>query len=300
MWGWEAPVIAIGVAIVVFLQWRESNFARRIATGDFEGSSLGQVVPVLWNEYGAGRVRPDFLARLPTAGKLGPNAVQQVVCLDIAAGRYVEALRWQTQPRRHVAENERLLLLNLAEARACLGQLDEALSMTEFAEKVQTDFLRAGLASHRAWVLSELGRPAEAREQLERTKRQRGLLGPFEAEWHFSAFAVAFAERNWVVAEAALDDAERVAVRGTTKRNLHFLRGRLAFARGELERALGHFEEGGRHVYRCQGGPALLDWGRALQQLGRIDEARTIWERCRAEDPQSPAALEAARLLTGS
>ena len=120
----------------------------------------------------------------------------------------------------------------------------------------------------------------------------------YEAELSLAAFAVEFAARDWSAAGSALDAAEAVAVRESSRRNVHFLRGRLAFARGDFADAVTHFERGAASPYRCQGGPSLLDWGDALVKLGRPDDARAAWERCLTQDPQSPAAAT-ARLRLG-
>ncbi|MFZ5439182.1 MAG: tetratricopeptide repeat protein [Myxococcota bacterium] len=293
----EWVVVVAGSGVIVWLLWRRHVEVQRIARGDFEGAAVDDILHVLWNEYVQGHVEPEWLARLPK-GKPGLNGQNQLVCLEVAAGRYQEALAWRDRKPGVIAEHERLITLNLAEALACLGRLEESLALTSFGAEVQTDFLKAGLAAHRAWVLAELGRFAEARAELTAMEGKQRLLGPFEAEWYFSSFAVALAAKDWALAERELERAARVAVRGSTKRNLHFLRGRLDFARGDLEAACRHFEAGAAHAYRWQGGPSLLEWGEALERLGRVSEARTAWQWCVERDPQSPAA-KMARVRLG-
>ena len=54
-----------------------------------------------------------------------------------------------------------------------------------------------GLAAHKAWVLAELRRTGEARAALAAVAIPPKVLGEYEAEWHLSRFAIAFAERGW-------------------------------------------------------------------------------------------------------
>jgi tetratricopeptide (TPR) repeat protein len=188
--------------------------------------------------------------------------------------------------------------INEAEALACLGQWQAALD--HVAVESPNVFTTAGLSAHRAWVLAELGRLDEARVELARGKPHLGVLGAFRAEWHFSRFAIEFAARDWSQANLALLEAEMYAARETTRRNLHFLRGRLACARGDDQEALKHFGRGSQSVYRWQGGAALLEWGDALARLGRREDARVVWNECLIRDPQSPAAeLARSRLDNG-
>lgn len=257
---------------------------------------LAREVSALWDEYLQGRVHPEVLARLARPASLDGNVQNTLVCLEVAAGRYREALAWHEVPVHGVWSDEGrgLVRLNVAEALACLGRLEDSLAMTDFPASTW-GLLEAGVAAHRAWVLAELGRIDEARATLERSAAQRTELGDFEAEWHFSAFVVALAARDFMSAGHALDAAAACAVRGSSERNVHFLRGRLEFARGDVAAAVAHFERGGALPYLGQGGAALLEWGDALAQLGREEEARAIWARCVRDDPQSPSAIAAAR-----
>jgi len=154
-----------------------------------------------------------------------------------------------------------------------------------------------GLAAHKAWVLAELRRTGEARAALAAVAIPPKVLGEYEAEWHLSRFAIAFAERGWSEAAACLDHAARVAVRAASKRNVAFCRGRLAFARGEPAVAIEHFKSTADNPYRHQGGAAFLDWAQACVALGQMADAKVALQRCLAEDPQSPASAEARARL---
>ncbi|MBL8922745.1 MAG: hypothetical protein JNJ54_28105 [Myxococcaceae bacterium] len=191
-----------------------------------------------------------------------------------------------------------LILINEAEALACLGRLEEALQHVALANNGNA-LVRAGRAAHRAWVLAELGRLDEARRELGEHERLSSALGHFKAEWYFSVFAVDFAARDWVAASAALDEAEQVARRESSKRNVSLLRGQLAFARAAYDDAIQCFERAAASKYRWQGGAGWLEHGDALAHLGRRDEARAAWRSCLERDGQSPAS-EVAPLRLGA
>ncbi|MFT3711189.1 MAG: tetratricopeptide repeat protein [Archangium sp.] len=296
---WLAVIVFafLGIALA---RWFRENERKRVKNGDWSRATAMEVATVLWREYFRGVVEPELLHR---ATKLPPPrffrglVINQLINLDVAAGRYREALEWRGRwnwKKRRFGFDDDVLRLNEAEALACLGRLDEALSWAPAdASRSGYSLLIAGLAAHRAWVLAELGRVDEARRELTAWAPWAGALAVYEAEWHLSSFAVELAAKNFDAAEAALVSAERIAQRESSKRNVHFSRGRLFCARGAFAEALPHFERGAASAYRWQGGAALLDWGDALQQLGRVGEAREAWQRCVERDGQSPHAATA-------
>jgi tetratricopeptide (TPR) repeat protein len=150
-------------------------------------------------------------------------------------------------------------------------------------------------------VLAELGRLEDARRELRDNERLSSSLGLFQAEWYFSVFAVDFAARDWSAASTALDEAEQLARRESSRRNVSLLRGRLAFARAAYDDSLLHFERAAASRYQWQGGAAWLEHGDALAHLGRRDDARAAWRGCLERDGQSPASeLARSRLSTQS
>lgn len=302
--GIACTVLAV-LAVVGLLisDWLKKRQLVRIQNGDWRGASTREIATALWQAYFHGLVEPSHLerlAKLPAPFFFLGQTINQFICLDIAAGRYHQALEWRGRWRwkkRALGDEDEVLRVNEAEALACLGRHEEALARAPHEAASHFGLLVAGVAAHRAWVLAELGRVEEARREHAVHVGASSALGPYLAEWHLSRFAVEFAAGAWDAAAAALDQAAGTAVRESSKRNVHFLRGRLAFARGQLDEAVKHFELGAASPYRWQGGPAWLDYGDALQRLGREVEARTAWQHCVERDGQSPAAATARQRL---
>ncbi len=301
-WGGLVPLAVVGLGWTLLVV-RRARVLRRLRSGELSGIGARPLVGVLYEEYGEGRLYPRVLEAakvLPApTGPLGVHVLNRLVCIEVAAGRYREALEWRGRWRTlaGTGDFERLVRINEAEAVACLGQLEASLALTDFTD-ARSPFVRTGRALHRAWVLAELGRLDEGRAALRAEDVALAQLpSAFSAEWHFARFALEFAARDWKAAAAALVDAGRVVERESSRRNLAFLSGRLAFAQEDFTLALAHFERGAASVYRAQGGAALLEWGEALARLGRPAEARAAWQRCLAEDAQSPCAAGAAARL---
>lgn len=285
---------AIGVGMVVHAWRRTAQLRHLIKRGELTGATHADIGFVLLREYGHGRLH---LAALDAAAARPDQPTLPIlniyVCLEVAAGRYREALAWR---QRAKVEPDGLILVNEAEALACLGRLEESLTLVEGLKL--SGWIGGGLVCHRVWVLAELGQIDEARE-LMRSPEMESWLFPsdYKAERHFSRFSVGLAARDFALAREALDAAERQAVRESTKRNLHFYRGRLSLAEGRDTDALVHFERGAQSPYKFQGGTSLLEWGDALKRLGRETEAREKWTWCVEQDPQSPAAATARTRL---
>jgi hypothetical protein len=78
---------------------------------------------VLWCDYLCGEVNPKLLERTRSLrpGLFGGEVLNRLVCLEVAAGRYRQALEWRS--RWHWAKGDSsflasLLLINEAEALA--------------------------------------------------------------------------------------------------------------------------------------------------------------------------------------
>ncbi len=292
---------SVEAALVVAAQYRQ--LTRRVVRGQLEGADAEDVTSVLYRRYEQGFTYPRALdaaqgLTAPT-GEIGPLVVNLLVCVEVAAGRYREALAWRARWPEAVGagEPERLIRINEAEALACLGRPEESLAWTDYGDAV-TDYVRTGRAMHRAWVFAELGRFDEARASFDEPGvAVQNLDQPYQAECHFARYALALASREWTLAAQSLESASKAVVRASSRRNVHFFKGRLAFAQGDLSTAVVHFARGATNRYRGQGGPALLEWGDALRGLHREAEARVAWRRCSAEDPQSPCAVVAAARL---
>ncbi len=297
-------VMLAGLRMAAWVRSRER--ARDIPEGKFGGFAVAEVAFHLMAQYRKGQLHPRALQ---AAKQLAPpwldpfaQALNMFVCLDVASGRYREALEWRSRwAAKPNGDHDALLKINEAEALACLGKWAESLALVEPLEP-KSVWVRTGRAAHLAWVLAELGRVEDARQQLAVLESSRASLFPpdYVAELWFSRFAVAFAARELEPARAALEEAKRCVVRESSRRNLNFYFGRVAFAQGKFEEAIADFTRGGESVYRAQGGASLVEWGDALGASGREDEAREKWERCLAEDPQSPAAATARDRLDES
>lgn len=294
-------IIGAGVVLVAVVLVAQARLARaRVLRGVLADLPLEEIAKILYDEYDEGVLYPAVLAKCAARknDSLLPIVRNRMICLDVAAGRYREALEWHDANATPRDDLERLLLLNLAEALACLGRFEESLRITDWLPS--NDFVRVGVASHRAWVLSELGRTTEARRVLEPSASLVTLLGPYQAEWYFSSFCIEFAEKNFDAAEQALRNAHACVQRESTRRNLSFLCGRLAATRGDHAAALIHFERGAHSPYQWQGGDALAHWAEMLTLLGRHEDARAVWHKCAAQDPQSPAGQRAKEKLSSS
>ncbi|MFT3711757.1 MAG: hypothetical protein QM817_29310 [Archangium sp.] len=272
---------------------------RRLLAGDFTGQDAATIGEALWRAYERGSIEPRHLERCAERAsefKQSRDLLNRMVCLDIAVGRYREALAWRALEEPPLNDEDRLVMLNQAEALACLGRFEESLRVASLV--VETEFVLVAATAHTAWVCCELGRFAEARAALKPLRERAGvLLGAFQAEWYFSSFLVELGEKQWVAAQRALDDAEACTIRESSRRNLWFLRARLARELGHTDEALRFFARGSLSPYRWQGGGALLAWGDLLDEKQRHTEARAVWGQCVERDPQSPAAELARQRL---
>ena len=261
-------------------------------------ADVGPGVTFVFDEYVAGRLNPALLEALRASALngIGARTALMAVCVEVAAGRYEEALLWRplcSEPDDG-RESELILRINEAEAMANLGQVEEALQWV--SAQARLPFTIAGTAAHLAWCLALLNRPEDAALALKEGNAS-DLNYQFRSEWHLAEAAVALSARRWDEAEHALLKAEHDAHRASTRRNVHFSRGLLLAAQGRHQEALPHFEKGAGSVYVGQGGDALLTWGDSLKMLGREEEARSAWRLCSSRDPQAPAAARALARL---
>lgn len=304
--GWDGGVNSVmGGLLVAALIWLivaivlEERLKARLRRLTPTAADVPSAMRLLFDEYAKGRMNPAAMYALRGCAVrgLGLSTVNVAVCLDVAAGRYVEALSWRElcEAADLKGEKELLLRINEAEAMANLGRVEESIAWLN--REPQKSLTIAGVACHRAWCLATLGRVDEARTELAKTTPcQLGLM--FRNEWHLTAAAIAIASHQWADAEKALVKARRAAMRASTKRNVDYGRGLLLSAQGRHQEALPHFQQGAAAEYLGQGGQALLAWGDSLAALGRNAEARHAWGLCLERDPQAPAAQAARSRLS--
>jgi tetratricopeptide (TPR) repeat protein len=191
-----------------------------------------------------------------------------------------------------------LIQINLAEAEYNVGRWDEAEARLRPLDLAcwLYPITRTGLRQQRAWIAAHRGRAVGALE-LCASADPRGLPRKYRAEYHFTRAVALLASGRVDDAEGALDRGAKLAQRISSKRNVLFLRARLAAARDEWDRAERLCSEAVRHRFRGQGGAGILLWAEALRRLGRQGEADAALRLVAERDPESEAAAAAAGLL---
>ncbi len=216
----------------------------------------------------------------------------------IALGRYGDALRLEPSIPGLRDWQWALAQSNLAEAEYCQGNFSQAhtrLSQPALdAAAGLVPLAKSTVALQRAWLAAQLG---DAKTALNEVARVSAADSPrsYRAEWYFTAAAAHSLAGDAVEADAALEAGSKVALRSSSIRNALALRGVLMRARGKLREAEHWLSRAATHRWRKQGGNLLLSWGDVLSELGRADEARSAWKRAIAEDPESDAAVQAAK-----
>jgi tetratricopeptide (TPR) repeat protein len=237
--------------------------------------------------------------------ELGVPAQNRNTAIDllISAGAYEAALAAEPTSRMPRGAQEAmgmaLAQVNLAEAEYNLGRWDAAEARLRPLDLSCWLFpiSRAGLLQQRAWIAAHRGHGARAAELCAQA-RVNWLPRMYQAEYHFTRAAASLAGGRCDEADRALADAERVAIRLSSRRNLLFLRARVAAVRGDWPRAEALCREAAGHAFRGQGGGGLLLWAEALERLGRPAEATEALRLVAERDPESESARDAAERLT--
>lgn len=286
--------------------WRLSRALGRTARFVF-GSAIGESLAFDWEMSAlrqAGKVdEAADLARKRVAEK-GLPAWSRNVAIDllISAGAYSAALGAEPSPSMPTNARDALALaliqINLAEAEYNLGRWDEAEARLRPLDLACWCYpiARTGLLQQRAWIAAHRGRGVEALE-LCASADPRGLPSRYRAEYHFTRAGALLAAGRVDDAETALDRGAKLARRISSKRNVLFLRARLAGTRGDWDSAERLCREAVQHRFRRQGGAGILLWAEALKQLGRPAEADAALRLVVQRDPESEAAVAAVRLL---
>jgi len=217
----------------------------------------------------------------------------------INAGQYRKALRAIRRFPMFGPERARdaglygTMQVNRAEALHNLGRDRLALRLLARTRPFskRSTLARNGALLLEAWILSQLGEGERARSVLSGLN-SRPLSPHYAAEIHFTRAAVELCcgQLDAAVVEANLGLTR--AVRSSSERNGRFLLGKIEMARGELTRAVSHYEAGRAHRYQRQGGPSLCELGQVYERLGKLADARQVYLDATLRDPESFAANE--------
>ncbi|MBL8917563.1 MAG: hypothetical protein JNJ54_01770 [Myxococcaceae bacterium] len=92
-------IAAFGVAGMWLAHWLRKRELAALRRGDWRGCTALEVAGVLWLDYLRGEVDPELLERatMLKPGLLRGDALNSFVCLDVAAGRYRQALEWRNR-----------------------------------------------------------------------------------------------------------------------------------------------------------------------------------------------------------
>lgn len=311
-------MVVLGVALllaVIFLAnslaydlgwWRLLRVLGRLAPYVF-GPAYGGMISFqneAWALRELGRLEDAvaFVKAQLLKGDVPASNRNTAIDILISAGDYQAALAAEPQrrmPRKALeALGLALIQVNLAEADYNLGRWEAAdtrlgpLDLGCWLFPIS----RAGLQQQRAWIAAHRGRGADAIELCAFVK-PLWLPRMYRAEYHFTRAAAFLAQARADEAEKALGDAERLAMRMSSKRNALFMRARVAAARGDWAKAERHCRDAACHPFRGQGGAGLLLWADALRRLDRHAEGAEALRLVTSRDPQSESARAAAELL---
>lgn len=256
-----------------------------------------------------GRVA-DALSQLQALQKTLAPQVCSWQCLNamidtlIMAGHYREALAlpeaWSLEAREKGARRDPdwsiLAHVNATEALENLGRVPEAAILIS---KLDTECDADSLARHAvsvqaAWIATLVGEPARALTLL---KALHFMPADYRAELSYTRALALLALGRHTEASREAQRGLRSAVRVSSFRNGLYMLGLIAHHAGDHVRAASHFQAGFEHPYRFQGGAALVCFGNTLQVLGRIDQAKNVYEAVAERDPQSHACDQANEKL---
>ncbi len=222
----------------------------------------------------------------------------------INGGRYQKACgaanRWTPEAQALGREQQPITyaftLINRAEALHNLGEDEDALRLLQRAEEEPRlpPLGTHGLLLTRSWILTHVGRAAEALGPLSSVDPE--VLGPrYGAEYYFTRALVLCALGDVAAGEAAADEGIRRARRAASRRNALQIAARVAVARGNHERAIELLEAARTHSYRGQAASGLVLLGKSYEVTGRLVQACDAYSEAIVADPESylcPVARE--------
>jgi tetratricopeptide (TPR) repeat protein len=242
----------------------------------------------------------DLLEECVEARNRASATIMALACVDIwvNAGQYRKALRVirMNPDRRKLRARQPglygVIQVNRAEALHNLGRNELALKLLLRTRRYakHSALGRNGALTLEAWVLAQRGEGERARHVL--TELDPKPLSPYyAAEVHFTRAAVELSCGRFEVARTLAELGVAHSVRRSSERNGQFLLGKIELARGDLAKALTHYEAGRAHLYRRQGGASLGELAELYEKLDRIDDARGVYAEAILRDPESFAAV---------
>jgi len=223
-------------------------------------------------------------------------------CRGLDAGCYSKALaaadRWTSsaQDRGRTSEPvaHAFAQINRAEALHNVGKQSEALALLDEVEALSHGhpLSKNGLRLLRAWIFVHHGRQEEAKLQLALVE-DAALTLQYAAEYHFTRAVVDCAVKDFIAAEREARQGQLLARRASSKRNALHVLARVAFATGDMQRAISLLEQARGHSYQGQAGPCLALLGEAYEAVGKLEEARGVYAGALSLDPESYVAEKA-------
>lgn len=314
------PIFALGLFVPILISGLGLVMVRRgWRAGDPALARLGERLAALVSpdvastislESGLIACAPEEIDRLlrqltSADGALAWNAA---INGEIWRGRYHDAVRLYLAHARDLRNEDAwlaaLVRVNVAEALYNLGRWSTARRLVDVVladsswRRGERTWVADGAEAQRAWIAAHQCDVDRGRE-LVRGFNAAGFPPDYRTELSFTAAVVELSAGDAASAEAHLNEARKVVVRASSRRNLLFLEARAAAARGDVDEAIAKCREASEQPYRGQGGDGLLFWGDLHAQRGELDAARRAWALAVERDPQSESARAAqARLAS--
>ncbi|HYQ04725.1 MAG TPA: tetratricopeptide repeat protein [Polyangiaceae bacterium] len=217
----------------------------------------------------------------------------QMIDIWVNAGKYRAAIlaprrfRWGLL-RRHLPDLCEIANINRAEALHNIGRNDLALKLLTRTPRANPISVSGG-AMLEAWILADEGRTDAARA-LYRSIDARPLCPYYWSETLYTRALIELSAGEYDLAFVSVSDGLARAIRVSSERNGLFLLGRVEALRGNLDRAIAHYEGARRHRYRGQSARGLFELGQLYERQNRPAAARSVYAQAIEEDAESVAA----------
>lgn len=182
-------------------------------------------------------------------------------------GSHREALKLVDPAKEELDDEDRVVA---CEALRQLGRFDEALLHLRRPAMAVNVEARRRCCNVR--VLVDLNRLEEARERLR--PLNVNVLAREKCEVMLTTALVQLKEAALDDCEVSLHSASKTAELAPEKRDVEFAWAELWRARGDMPRALTHYQDAAKHTWRWQGGPGLLASRRGSRIFNRSQPRR--------------------------